>query len=256
MRISSDNGKHALNISKRYLSKTLRNYVYRLVGMSFVLIFLIIACFNVDDIARIRTFLINIQMHVASIVSKYQAQNDTCINNAAVQYKQKLLDQLLVDAKEIADLKHYMSKCMVCRVVSVTVNDYTASVVINIGSKNGVNKDDYVVNSSGLIGRINEVSEKWSSVLLTTDLNSNIPVKFRSDGNMAIAQGDNQNHMRITMKNGVFDTKIGDSVVTSGYGGLYVQDIPVGTVDQNGTIHPCFDFRNLRFVCVIGHMPY
>lgn len=259
MHTNSDNNKRVFNISsKKYLSKVTRKHIFQLIGSSFVLLLPFIVYCNVDDLNYVRSIFINMQMQLVNIFVDSSFEQKTC-SELKLQYKEKMLDQLFADAKSVETLMSQMSaykNVHIGRVITTTVNDYTSSIVINIGKINGVAKDDYIVNELGLIGRISDVSENWSSAILTTDVNSSIPIKFKSSENMAIAQGNSHNRIKITMKNGTFNVNAGDIVVTSGYGGLFLPDIPVGIVDDNDLIQPCFDFKTLRFVCVIGHMPY
>ena len=247
--------------SKRYLSKVILSHVKHVLGVSL----LIIAgyfCLQSRYLAPLRHSLVTFQTYVANIYNGIVYSNsrpNAAANNLEVQYKLKLIDQLLEDLKQISFLRQRTAdyeRSRVGQVILATVNKYAANITINIGSQDGVQKDDYVVNESGLIGRITEVSDKWSTAILSTNINSSIPIKFKSDGNMAIAQGDNSGRMRITLKNGIFEVKQNDSVLTSGYGGLYLKDLPVGTIDEQGFIRPCYDYKQLRFVCIIGHLPY
>lgn len=259
MRTNSDNNKRVFKVSsKKYLSKVTCRHILRLIFSSFVVIFPVIVYCSVDNLSYIRSILINVQMQLANIFIDSHLEQKAC-SELKLQYKERMLDQLLADAKSVEALISQMSaykSVHIGRVITTTVNNYTSSIVINIGKASGVNKNDYIVNELGLIGRIYDVSENWSSAILTTDVNSSIPIKFKSNENMAIARGNNNNRMKITMKNGTFNVNVGDSVVTSGYGGLFLPDIPVGVVDNDGFIQPCFDFNTLRFVCVIGHTPY
>ena len=66
---------------------------------------------------------------------------------------------------------------------------FLKSIVINRGSKSGINKGMPVVDGNYLVGKIVEVNYLSSRVLLLNDLNSRIPITFGEDSVQAILSG-------------------------------------------------------------------
>ncbi|GHU12214.1 cell shape-determining protein MreC [Alphaproteobacteria bacterium] len=183
--------------------------------------------------------------------------------------------------------------CDVCiaRVLRSFSNDYVRSFILDLGESDGISLDDVVINNDGLIGRIVEVDQNWSKVMLITDTNSNVPVRasvtlapftasrssetyvsdILTDGAAstgvnasaactvtlvnAIAAGDNTNTLKIPMVYEDVSLKNGDIVETSGYGNVFHDRIPVGKVveEENGTfcIVPFADFNAAEYVGVL-----
>lgn len=165
-------------------------------------------------------------------------------------------------------------RVIVAKVIGVFSNDYLKSYIINVGSLNGVNNTDIVRNADGFIGRICDVHEKWSCVLLITDTNSKIPVKIREyDRNNlngkekeggtqqkirepinAILSGDNSNYLKVSMKNEDAQIKEGDIAETAYFENSACNGIPVGKVVKSGgefIIKPFVNFEQIQNVCVV-----
>lgn len=167
--------------------------------------------------------------------------------------------QLIDNNEEIAALKaksEQYSKTIIGKVISITQNDYNEFAIIDIGQKDGVEKDDFVINECGLVGRVTQLENTWSVVTLITDKTLYIPIKFKSQNGMAIARGTNTGCLRIAKQKEPFKITSNDVVVTSGYGGLFHEGIIVGTVSSDGEILPSVDMKRIRFICVVGHIPY
>ncbi|MDR2723984.1 MAG: rod shape-determining protein MreC [Holosporaceae bacterium] len=138
------------------------------------------------------------------------------------------------------------------RVVSIFSNDFTQAFILNVGKTNGVKIDDVVKNSNGLIGRIIEVHDDWSRVLLITDINSCIPVKIGEQQVNAIMIGGNSNRLFIYTIHEDIAINEGDEVRTSGYG--ICENISIGKITKDGEknmVRPFVNFNSLKYVIVL-----
>jgi rod shape-determining protein MreC len=155
--------------------------------------------------------------------------------------------------RELLALKEKQNfSVVVAEVVSMFSNDFVQSCVVNVGKADGVSLNDAVKNSEGLAGRIIEVNDSWSKVLLVTDVNSSIPVKIGERQINAIATGDNSGMLFVSAVQEDAPITEGDDVKTSGYG--INEDIPVGKIVGNSkkpAIKPWVDFNSLKYVMVI-----
>ena len=62
-------------------------------------------------------------------------------------------------------------------------------VEIDRGTDAGVDKGMPVVTGAGLVGRVVEASKRRATVLLITDLSSNIGVRLTASGDVGVAKG-------------------------------------------------------------------
>lgn len=117
------------------------------------------------------------------------------------------------------------------RVVADAVGPFARTLLLNAGREQGVRAGYPVVSADGLVGRVLEVGQRSSRILLLTDLNSRVPVLVGETGTRAILMGDNSSHPRLAHlpEDGV--AKAGDEVVTSGVGGLFPRGLRLGVVE-------------------------
>lgn len=124
------------------------------------------------------------------------------------------------------------SQFVTARVVADTGGAYFHSLLINAGARQFIRRGQAVIWQGGLIGRIAEVGERSSRVLLMTDINSRIPVVVESTGDRAIVRGDNSPRPVLQFLPDNSPVSPGDRIVTSGHGGVYPPGLAVGTVAQ------------------------
>ena len=113
-------------------------------------------------------------------------------------------------------------------------NRYFSSVLIKAGSNDNLKENNALVSSKGLLGRISEVGEEVSRGLLLTDISSRVPVSVSSNEIQGILIGQNLKKPRVYYLLNISSLNEGDLVTTSGKGGIFPSNIPIGTVsDKN-----------------------
>jgi len=146
---------------------------------------------------------------------------------------------------------------MYAKVLSDKNSPFLKSIIINKGSKHGINLGAVVKDKEYLIGKIVEVNYTTSRVLLLSDINSKIPVLIEPQGLLSILSGTGDKDGVIQyseVENIIKDTSI---VYTSGVGGLFKAGIPVGkiiknnTANLNGKVDFFSDFSQLKFIEVL-----
>lgn len=116
------------------------------------------------------------------------------------------------------------------RVIADSSGAFVRSVMIDVGEAQNVRAGYPVINAEGLVGRVIEAGPSSARVLLSTDLNSRIPVVVGKHGVRAVLVGDNGPEPRLLFLPP--DAKIakGDEVATSGTGGLFPRGLRIGTL--------------------------
>jgi rod shape-determining protein MreC len=145
------------------------------------------------------------------------------------------------------------------RVIADTGGAFAHSVVLNAGTRDGVKKDQAVVNGNGLVGRVIAVGGRSARVLLLTDLNSHVPILIESTNTPAILAGDNSNRPRLVHLPQGAVVAPGDRIVTSGHGGILPPRLPIGVVvavnDGAIVVEPFVDRSRLEFVRAVDFTP-
>jgi len=141
------------------------------------------------------------------------------------------------------------------RLVSSSASSTRRFAILNAGSLSGVRHGQPVRGPSGLVGTVVEVGLASARVLLITDAGTVVPVIRVSDGLPAIAAGTGDGYLEIRGLNaGANIFKAGDIFVTSGTGGVYPPQIPVGiAIRASGDVasaRPLADPAKLDFALV------
>ncbi len=121
------------------------------------------------------------------------------------------------------------------RVLSDAGNTYAKSILVSAGENQGILKGAAVLAQDGLIGRVVEVSDKTSRILLVTDFNSRVTVVIENTSQHAIMAGSNQETPRLIHIPQESEIAENARVITSGYGGVYPHGLPVGRIKISPT---------------------
>jgi rod shape-determining protein MreC len=143
------------------------------------------------------------------------------------------------------------------RVIADSGGAFVRSLLVDAGARDGVAKGQAVAVGDGLIGRVAEVGEVASRVLLITDLNSRIPVMVESTRDRAILAGDNTDQPRLLYLPPNLVVASGERIVTSGDGGAFPPGLPIGTVasvnDGAVRVQPFANWNRIEFVRIIDY---
>lgn len=164
-------------------------------------------------------------------------------------------NRLMRDLLSMTDEKHTTVRS--ARVIADTSTPYVRAIVINAGSRDGIEKGQAALNHMGLVGRVEGTAQHASRVLLVTDINSRIPVRFADDRVKGLAVGTNGRLLQIKYLPENAQPTVGERIVTSGDGGLIPVGLPVGVVehidaDGNVFVTPYVDLARLDYVRVMG----
>ena len=178
--------------------------------------------------------------------------------------------QSLKSALNFIDEK-YVANTLSAKVVSKNDGNWYTSFVVSAGSKDGVKKDSLVMNGSGLVGIVYEVSQNYCKVISLLDTKSSVSFKLAKDSKFKgiITYGQNIDGEANYVNNGLlqgymfdstYDVLPGDVVTTSGLG-LFPEGIVIGKVqkvieDKNSSlkyviVKPNVDFKSIDDVLIV-----
>ncbi|MEG0854081.1 MAG: rod shape-determining protein MreC [Angelakisella sp.] len=150
-------------------------------------------------------------------------------------------------------------------VVGRSPDDRFGSFIIDAGSFHGISPRDPVITPDGLIGIVSQVSYGYSKVSTLLDIAIDVgAVDIRTldtgvvTGTIALAE---QGRCKLGFLSRDSGVAVGDTIVTSGVGGLLPKGLVVGTVEQivnetsglslYGVIRPAADLTGAKSVVVI-----
>jgi rod shape-determining protein MreC len=108
---------------------------------------------------------------------------------------------------------------------------YMTTVVINNGEADSIFYGMPVFTVDGLVGKVSKVFSNHSMVQLLSDPNSRTSVVSQRSRVLGMLFSRNNGDMQIQVS-GYADLVPGDTIVTSGLGGIYPKGIPVGVVSK------------------------
>ena len=143
------------------------------------------------------------------------------------------------------------------RVIANSGGAYVRTVMVNAGGDGGLARGQAAITGDGLVGRLTEVGSRAARVLLITDLNSRLPVKIEGSHTSAVLAGDNSERPRLIYVGTPEALQIGDRVVTSGEGGVFPPDLPVGIVSAVGPsgprVEPYVELSQIGYLMVVDY---
>lgn len=119
------------------------------------------------------------------------------------------------------------------RVIGRVSDGMNALLTIRATEKDGVMKDQPVITADGVVGRVSDVggfSTATARVMPLTDLSSRIPVEIESTQDHGVIAGQNSPDLHLIHLEKSAKVKVGDRLITSGYGGIFPRGLPVAIV--------------------------
>jgi len=137
--------------------------------------------------------------------------------------------------KKIVDDYLVESESTFAKVLSDKNSPFFKSIIVNKGSKHGINLGSIVMDNEYLVGKIVEVNFTSSRVLLLSDLNSKIPVILEPIGLLSILSGTGEDYGTIQYNKNESIVESDVIVYTSGIGEVFKAGIPVGKITINNS---------------------
>jgi rod shape-determining protein MreC len=149
---------------------------------------------------------------------------------------------------------------------------FSDTVTLDVGSNDGIKPDETVLNGSGFVGLVTQVSADTSTVLLASDASSVVGVQLAGSGEIGAVSGTGKSLSgSALLRLSLFDANAvlhpGQQVVTYASVGdkPQVPGVPVGTIvsvnssagalTQTAIVRPAVSFTSLGVVGVVVQVP-
>ena len=172
---------------------------------------------------------------------------------------------------ENQSLKEYMNltekyadyKIIPADVINRDISNYAKTIVINVGSNDEVKEGMTVVGGEGLVGYIVSVTDNTAKVQTIVDTASSVSSLMSTTRDPIVCKGTLDNSSTLKAMYIPTEAQIiqGDSIETSGIGGIYPKGIHIGSVqrvvntsnsiDRYAIIETAVNFDRLETVLVI-----
>jgi rod shape-determining protein MreC len=150
---------------------------------------------------------------------------------------------------------------IVAQVIGQESNNFLGYIMIDLGANHGLEVGFPVVTDQGLVGRISQVNDTTSDVLLIGDPSSAVNAVLQSSRLNGVIRGVPGGDLIMDYIPQGEDFSVGEVVLTSGLGGRFPKGIPIGQVVeirqrdidvfQQAVVRPTVDFPRLELVMVV-----
>ncbi len=148
-------------------------------------------------------------------------------------------------------------------IINRDITNYSNTVIINVGSEDGIQENMTVIADEGLVGHVISVTAHTAKVQTIIDTATAVTSKISTTNDTIIVQGTLEDSTALKATYIPTDASVlqGDSVETSGIGGIYPKGIHIGTIrevintnnitDRYAIVETAVNFRKLDTVLVI-----
>lgn len=195
--------------------------------------------------------------------------------NESLKEKNSELEQSLRELENVKTqnetLKEYMDltekygeyKTIPGYVINKDISNYSKTIVINLGTKDGVSENMTVIGDKGLVGHVVSVTDSTAKVQTIVDTASSVSASMSTTKDSIVCKGtlDDSSLLRAMYIPTEANIIQGDSIETSGLGGIYPKGIHIGTVqrvdntqnmtDRYALVETAVDFEKLDTILVI-----
>lgn len=169
----------------------------------------------------------NLTADQATLQELREQNEQLTTRNAELEEAEKTATRL----QDLLALKSsYKLQSTAARIIAGSTDSWSRTVTIDKGSASGLAVGMPVTNSAGAIGQIIECGATSSTVRLVSDENSSVSAMVQSSRAQGILRGSPDGSLRLTLIATDQTVAVGDTVVTSGLGGVFPKGLPLGKV--------------------------
>jgi rod shape-determining protein MreC len=158
--------------------------------------------------------------------------------------------------------QQYISKTVAAQVIGTSGTDRSHVLTLDKGSEDGLKPNQAVITPYGIVGKLRDVFQHTSQLLLINDSSSGAGVILASSRIRGIVRGTTSGEVEIDNLTQDSRIKPGETVITSGGDQVFPRGLPVGTIESIApdpqhqpytaiVIKPAADLTRLEEVLVI-----
>jgi len=150
------------------------------------------------------------------------------------------------------------------RVIRNSVTRQHNFLIIDKGSRDGLEEDMGVISPAGIVGVVTHVSDHYAMVISLLNTRQRFTAELKKSGTFGTLRWDGINYRRVFLSEIPQHIQItmGDTVVSSGFSLIFPPGIPIGFVKSGSLKQGTFlelevelfeDFKSLHYVNVVTH---
>jgi len=155
--------------------------------------------------------------------------------NGNLKFEIDLIKEYAVENERLKKLLLFENQwkfpIILTQIIAHNPGSYMTTVVVNSGSSDSISYGMPVFTTNGLVGKVTKVFPGYSMVQLLSDPNTRTSVISQRSRELGMVFSRHKGEMQIQISS-YADLVIGDTLLTSGLGGIYPKGIPVGVVSS------------------------
>lgn len=222
------------------------------------------AYFNSSNsfVASINGFSQNVREYFSlRQVNQMLAEENTRLRKSLEQSNRSLPELSIGAAADSAIIKRF--DFVTAKVVNNSVDRFTNFITINKGSDEGIEAGMAVISPQGVVGKVKMTSDHFSVVTSVLNIDIMISGVMKRTGYFGTVQwdGDDSEFTKLNFIPRHVDPQPGDTIITSGYSGIFPEGILIGTIAEKNLrdgapfydlkVKLSQDFRRLSYVAVV-----
>lgn len=180
---------------------------------------------------------------VQEIVKMREENNMLTERVYSLQEKVRILENI-VNKSDALETEYEMKKNLtydyvVGQVIALDDSNWFSRFTIDKGQNDGIKQNDIVIQAVetddgavqvGLLGIVSQTSSTWSKVITLLDESCKVSFRDINSDESGIVQGSIDGNVSGFFFDSKASAQIGDNLVTSGFGEVYIPDIYIGDV--------------------------
>jgi rod shape-determining protein MreC len=209
-------------------------------------------------VANINGFSQNVREYFSLRETNRVLAEENTLLRKQLEQKYQAIQPTLADSTIIKRFDFVTAK-----VVNNSVSRITNFVTINKGHNEGIQAGMAVISPQGVVGKVKVTSDHFSVVTSVLNIDIMISAVMKRTGYFGTIQwdGEDPDYINFNFIPRHVDPQPGDTIVTSGYSGIFPEGILVGTIAEKSLrdgapfydlkVKLSQDFRKLRYVAVV-----
>lgn len=195
-------------------------------------------------------------------VVRVYADNKVLKNDAAqVDYLKNKMQALKIENELLSQMLSYTpppdAEFVTAKVIATEGDGFSHSLIAYVLQEKKIQKGQVVLYKEAVIGRVDSVHGAYVRVMLISDINSKIPIIVERSREKGILSGNNTSVLNLVLTSPAADIKKGDKIVTSGVGGIFPSNLPIGFVfnvsQESILIEPIYSIEKIEYVKIVHY---
>ena len=191
----------------------------------------------VSNVNFVSNILTSIKETGNNVINRQSCRLENVLLQTKIQFIEIELLEMQRTALEMEKLKKqlnyqssYKQNIITTKLFAISNNNFVKEAYIEAGSRQGINVGQSVLFENFLIGRVAEIYNNTSKILLIFDSRSKISAITSNSRNNIVIEGQNNNALLVKYLPETANIVNNETVVTSNYGTLYPRGIEIGKI--------------------------